>query len=312
MNDARDEAAAAKAEADADRAEVQKIRAELDAARAEADAAREESDAARADARDAIARLEGTQADAEDALGRAATEATAVADRVSELEGRLAEAEARAAQAEEGREQAEARAAEALERARGAEGLLAEAETLLVEAEAEFRRVREADAPAGGQAPPSAQDVGEVEPDPQRMNGVNGSETGRRPTTKVEVDTLVRRIVQESWGGSGRMVSVYAEPVVVLAPRGVIEAIVGDLLARSVQRTSEGNRIVVHVERADDGALISVEHGRPPEEDAMSAETRQLVAELGGWAGVEPHPGGGSILRVLLPRETSADAAISA
>ncbi|HET9723025.1 MAG TPA: ATP-binding protein, partial [Actinomycetota bacterium] len=239
------------------------------------------------------------------------TEATAVAERRAELEDRLAQAEARAASAEDARRQAEAQAVEAVERAKVAEGLLGEAEALLVEAEAEFRRAREGEvAPAAMSA--TDPDLADPTPAPARVNGVNASAGGRRPTTKVEVDTLVRRLVQESAGRSGRKVSVYAEPVVVLAPHGVIEAIVSDLLERSVQRTSEGNRIVVHVERAADGALLSVEHGRPPEEDALSAETRQLVADLGGWAAVEPHPGGGSILRVLLPRETSDDAAISA
>jgi hypothetical protein len=87
----------------------------------------------------------------------------------------------------------------------------------------------------------------------------------------------------------------------------VLEAIIAGLLERSVKRTEEGNRIVMHVERAEEGAVLAVEDGRPPDEGALSPETRRLVAELGGYAEMQPHIGGGSILRVVLPRVTSAD-----
>ncbi|HEU4356057.1 MAG TPA: hypothetical protein VFT27_10750 [Actinomycetota bacterium] len=298
---------AARAEAETARVEAEASRTDADSLRSDMDAARADAEAARAQAQETLALLERIQVEAQDAQGRAVTEAAAIA----ELEERLAQTEALAASAEDARHQAEAQAVDALERAKVAEGLLGEAEALLVEAEAEFRRAREGDMTAVPM-PPAGPEAADPAPDPARVNGMNGSSGGRRPTTKVEVDTLVRRLVQESAGRSGRKLSVYAEPVVVLAPHGVVEAIVSDLLDRSVQRTSEGNRIVMHVERAEDGALLSVEHGRPPEEDALSPETRKLVTDLGGWAAVEPHPGGGSILRVLLPRETSADAPISA
>jgi hypothetical protein len=309
----RAEATAALAETEAARTEAEAVRAELTAALAETEAARTEANAVRAETDEIRVEADAgrSEMDAIRAEADAArAEATAVAGRVAELEDRLARTEARAGSAEDARRQAETQAVEALERAKVAEGLLGEAEALLVEAEAEFRRAREADATTA--AEPASDPVADPEAPATRVNGVNGSAGSLRPTTKVEVDTLVRRLVQESAGRTGRKVSVYAEPVVVLAPHGVIETIVSDLLERSVQRTSEGNRIVVHVERAQDGVLLSVEHGRPPEDDALGAETRRLVADLGGWAAVEPHPGGGSILRVLLPRETSADVTVSA
>jgi len=131
-----------------------------------------------------------------------------------------------------------------------------------------------------------------------------------RPGAKVEVDTLVRRVVQESWSDRGRMVSVYAEPITVEAPAEAIERIVASLLGRSVARTSQGNRIVVHVERSEDGVFISVEDGRPPTDDEAMADTNRMAAELGGWARVEEHMGGGSISRVHLPRSVHAGASM--
>jgi hypothetical protein len=103
------------------------------------------------------------------------------------------------------------------------------------------------------------------------------------------------------------MVSVYAEPVIVEAPHGAVEAVINQLIERSVQRTSDGNSIVFHVERAKEGVALSVEDGRPPEEDALAPDTKRLVLALGGRAEVEPHIGGGAILRVILPHVMSAD-----
>jgi hypothetical protein len=78
-------------------------------------------------------------------------------------------------------------------------------------------------------------------------------------------------------------VSVYAEPVVVLAPHGVIETIVSDLLEPG-QRTSEGNRIVVHVERAQDGVLLG--RARPAARTMRSAPRPADSSLI--WAGGQP------------------------
>ena len=131
------------------------------------------------------------------------------------------------------------------------------------------------------------------------------SPNGRRPpagiATPVEVDALVRRLVRETWSDRGRMVSIYAEPVTVEAEPGRIDGILGAMLERSLERTIVGNRLVVHVERSNDGALLSVEDGRPATDDAMSPEARRLAVLGGGWAAVEDHPGGGAIFRVWVP-----------
>jgi len=137
--------------------------------------------------------------------------------------------------------------------------------------------------------------------EPAESLTVNGSRPPAGVATTIEVDELVRRQVQESWSDRGRMMSIYAEPVTVDAVPEHIEGILGALLERSIERTSVGNRLVIHVEREGDGALLSVEDGRPATEEAMSPEAGRLAAICGGWASVEAHPGGGAIFRVWVP-----------
>ena len=235
-NAVRAELTAALAETEAARTEANAVEAETDEIRVEADAGRSEMDAIRA------------EADA------ARAQATAVAGR-----GRRARRPARANGGTRrecgGRPPAGRDAGGGGPRAReGGGGLLGEAEALLVEAEAEF------DAPATPIRPRPPSRRGGPVADPEAP----ATACERRERLRGEPSTddqgrgghPVRRLVQESAGRTGRKVSVYAEPVVVLAPHGVIETIVSDLLERSVQRTSENAHRRACRARAGRGAAL--------------------------------------------------------
>ena len=295
-----EEATAALAETRADLesvgSELRSITAENSSLRDEAESLRSESDAAGQMIAAAKTELQQTTEHAKTLAARAKEVEAA-------LEREQARAEAKAEEAQLARRQAEDLRA-ALERTK------TDLPAARATAEARFTRFTEAigaEGPVTVSAGPDGFAV-EVQPEPPRVTAVNGSKHPGRGVAKVEVDTLVRRMVQESWSDRGRMVSVYAEPAVVEAEAGTIESIVAGLLERSVARTAEGNRIVLHVERAEDGVMLSVEDGRPPDGQAVSHETRRLAAELGGWANVEEHLGGGAIVRVFLPRSASAGA----
>jgi hypothetical protein len=149
-----------------------------------------------------------------------------------------------------------------------------------------------------------------VELQPGAPPEVNGTPTRPRPRPpeRIEVDTLVRRVVQDSWSDRGRMVSVYAEPVIVEGDAAGVMAIVDALLDRSHARTEEGTRLALQVEWVDHGALLSVEDGLPGTEEEMSPAARALAEERGGWARVGRLPNGHAIFRVWLPQSAPAPA----
>lgn len=211
---------------------------------------------------------------------------------------RAAEAAARAGEEEarEARHRAELVAARALERAERAESLLAaiEAELDRLQLLPHLRSDERAGAPDAPRPDPTEAEPG---PPPSPAGEPFGAANGR----EVAIDVLVHRIVNERWADRDRAVSVYAEHVVLPVPELTLRDVVQGLLERAGARTAAGARIVVHVERTDGGALLSVEDGQPPTEDAIDDRTRTLVEELGGWASVERHPGGGAIAQVFLP-----------
>jgi signal transduction histidine kinase len=136
----------------------------------------------------------------------------------------------------------------------------------------------------------------------------NGGRARPRTHERIEVDTLVRRVVQDSWSDRGRPVSVYAEPVIVESDVAGVRQIIDALLDRSLARTAEGNRVAVQVEWVDHGALLSVEDGMPGTDDEMSPLARALAEERGGWARVGRLPNGDAVFRVWLPQTASTGA----
>jgi hypothetical protein len=262
----------------ADKAES--MRAELETTNAELVRLRDERGMLRAD----LSESQRHAAAAAEAAGRRIADLEVEIARIADLELQLAEAH---------------------ERAERAERELADAEARTDEPEGEETRIQT----RLRSIPPVGVDDGSLGLGTEPVAPLTGFEpatsNGRRPPVAVampvEVDALVRRLVQEAWSDRGRMVSVYAEPVTVEAEPGRIDSILGAMLERSLERTIVGNRLVVHVERSNDGALLSVEDGRPATDDAMSPEARRLAVLGGGWAAVEDHPGGGAIFRVWVP-----------
>ncbi|GIU99250.1 MAG: hypothetical protein KatS3mg014_0866 [Actinomycetota bacterium] len=259
---------------------------------AKLEAATSALDIAREQIRALTARLEASEG-AEQEVERARREA--------------AEARAREEEAQAARHRAELVAARALERAE-------RAETLLAEIEAELDRLQLLPHLRGGEG---ATDPAVRPPDEPPSGQASSEALAPRPAPTVELaggngrpvalDTLVHEVA-DGWSARDRAVTVYAERVDLGAPEGALREIVEGLLERAGARTPSGARIVVHVERADGGALVSVEDGRSPTDDAIDDRTRRLVDDLGGWAAVERHPGGGAIARVFLPDPPRAEA----
>jgi len=145
----------------------------------------------------------------------------------------------------------------------------------------------------------------------------------RRPT---ELETLVRRGVEETENPSGHVIEVEVEPAVVSVDAAKVERILENLVSNAIRHTPPETRIWVRARAQDGGMLLIVEDegpGVPPElHDAIFEPFRQVpgsesvhspgvgvglslvlrFAELhGGRAWVEDRVGGGSIFTVLLP-----------
>ena len=145
----------------------------------------------------------------------------------------------------------------------------------------------------------------------------------RRPT---ELDTLVRRGVEETENPSGHVIEVEVEPAVVSIDAAKVERILENLVSNAIRHTPPDTRIWVRARARDGGMLLTVEDegpGVPPElHDAIFEPFRQApgsesvhspgvgvglslvlrFAELhGGRAWVEDRTGGGAIFTVFLP-----------
>lgn len=151
-----------------------------------------------------------------------------------------------------------------------------------------------------------------------------------RPTLRpTDVGRLVEQVVADQ-AAEGRRIDVRVEPVVAEVDAPKVERIVENLLVNALKHTPAGTPISVHVERAGDDLLITVDDGGPgvgeAERDAIfeifnrgdgtaAAQVQgtgvglSLVARFaalhGGRAWVEDSPGGGASFRVLLPTRTA-------
>ena len=138
---------------------------------------------------------------------------------------------------------------------------------------------------------------------------------------QLDLGALVRELVANSELVVERRLALDVAPLVIHADAAMIERIVENLLGNAVKHTPGDSRIWVRVERADDGALLSIEDdgpGVPEGERASIFEAfRQgtgaasgsgvglaLVARFaelhGGRAWVGERPGGGASFKVLL------------
>ena len=116
----------------------------------------------------------------------------------------------------------------------------------------------------------------------------------------TEIDTLIRRVVREFPLTDGRQVDVVAETATIQIDPARLERLVDDLLSSAMTRTPRGERVVLRLERTNDGVMLGVEGGAASGVEVGPAAT--FLAKLhGGWASAEELPGGRGVARVFLP-----------
>ncbi|MEO8477004.1 MAG: ATP-binding protein [Actinomycetota bacterium] len=145
----------------------------------------------------------------------------------------------------------------------------------------------------------------------------------RRPT---DLETLVRRTVEETENPSGHQIAIAVEPATVSVDAAKVERILENLVSNAIRHTPPETRIWVRANAQDGGMLLVVEDEGPgvPADlhDAIFEPFRQApgsesvhspgvgvglslvlrFAELhGGRAWVEDRDGGGAIFTVFLP-----------
>ncbi len=117
----------------------------------------------------------------------------------------------------------------------------------------------------------------------------------------TDLESLIRRVLEESGIQSEQDVRVEIEPVSIAVDRTRTEQIIQALLRSAGDRTPEGKTITVRLIRDKGGALIVVEDAESSAEISLSPMVRRLAEVQGGWAKVAPRDGGGAAFQVFLP-----------
>jgi hypothetical protein len=117
----------------------------------------------------------------------------------------------------------------------------------------------------------------------------------------TDLESLIRRVVEESGIEAEQDVRVEAEPVTISVDRTRTEQILQGLLRSAGDRTPAGKTITVRLLHQRGGALIAVEDAESSSETSLSPMVRRLAEVQGGWAKVETRDGGGSAFQVFLP-----------
>ena len=117
----------------------------------------------------------------------------------------------------------------------------------------------------------------------------------------TDLESLMRRVVDESGIETDQDVRVEAEPVTISVDRTRTEQILLGLLGGVADRTPAGKTITVRLLHERGGALIVVEDVEASSETSLSPMVRRLAEVQGGWAKIEPREGGGSSFTVFLP-----------
>lgn len=117
----------------------------------------------------------------------------------------------------------------------------------------------------------------------------------------TDLESLIRRIVDESGIEAEQDVRVEAEPVAISVDRTRTEQILQGLLRSAGDRSAAGKTITIRLLRERGGAMIVVEDAATTSETSLSPMVRRLAEVQGGWAKIEPRDGGGSEFQVFLP-----------
>lgn len=118
---------------------------------------------------------------------------------------------------------------------------------------------------------------------------------------KTDVESLVRRVVEESGVEAEHDVRIEAEPVTITLDRVRTEQILQNLLRSAGDRTPTGKTITIRLLRDKAGAVVVVEDSETSSEISLSPMVHKLAELQGGWAKVEGREGGGSAFQVFLP-----------
>ncbi len=117
----------------------------------------------------------------------------------------------------------------------------------------------------------------------------------------TDLESLIRRVLDESGIESEQDVRAEIEPVSIAVDRTRTEQIIQALLRSAGDRTPQGKTITVRLIRDKGGALIVVEDAESSAEISLSPMVRRLAEVQGGWAKVAPREGGGAAFQVFLP-----------
>ena len=117
---------------------------------------------------------------------------------------------------------------------------------------------------------------------------------------RTDMEALVGRVVEESGADADNDIRVVADTLRLRIDAGRTERILAGMLRVSTERTQNGKTIVVRLQQADGGAILSVEDPGEPTEAAISPVVQRFVELQGGWIKAEATDAGAAF-RVCLP-----------
>ncbi|HEX5936177.1 MAG TPA: hypothetical protein VFZ75_00585 [Actinomycetota bacterium] len=127
----------------------------------------------------------------------------------------------------------------------------------------------------------------------------------------TDLESLIRRVVEESGVEAEHDVRIEAEPVSLSIDRTRTEQIIQALLRSASDRTPAGKTITIRLLRDKAGAMIVVEEPEAASEAALSPMVRRLADVQGGSAKVGDRDGGGTAFQIFLPATDHAGAAVT-
>jgi chromosome segregation ATPase len=117
---------------------------------------------------------------------------------------------------------------------------------------------------------------------------------------RTDMEALVARVVEETSADADHDIRVVADPLKIRIDAQRTERILSGLLQTATERTQGGKTIVVRLQHAEGGALMSVEDPGQPAESAVSAIVRTFAEIQGGSIRAESTESGAAF-RVFLP-----------
>jgi hypothetical protein len=118
---------------------------------------------------------------------------------------------------------------------------------------------------------------------------------------RTDVHALIARIVEESGSDADHDIRVVATDGLRLRIDAMrTERIMASLLRVATERTQNGKTIVVRLQQADGGAIVSVEDPGEPNDGLISPVVARFAEIQGGWVKAEATENG-TAFRVYLP-----------